>query len=85
MVVEINRVRVLSRPAQLYTTHCAGCRREVELVTFNEAARLVGSNIDNIIRRAAKGELHLGLVPEAMLVCLDSLTKTAQHRALTTH
>jgi DNA polymerase III alpha subunit (gram-positive type) len=73
IVVETNRVQRVANHSDVYTTHCAGCRNKVELVTFQEAAKITGSPIEKIVRRAAKGELHLGLVPEAMLVCLNSL------------
>lgn len=73
IVVEVNRVQRVAEHSHVYTTYCAGCRNKVELVTFQEAAKITGGSIEKIVRRAAKGELHLGLVPEAMLVCLNSL------------
>lgn len=73
MIVEIERVRKVSNLSEVYETLCAGCNEEVELVTFAEASKIAGTSVDAVIKRAAKGEVHLGLVPEALLVCLNSL------------
>jgi hypothetical protein len=76
-VVEVEIVRAVCCRAHIYLTHCAGCGREVELVTFDDAAKIIGTNRDAIIRLAAGAELHLGIVPEALLVCLNSLLEIA--------
>ena len=66
-------MRVICRQSQIYATACAGCGEEVELVTFPAAAKIVGESVDAVIEQAAKGNIHLGIRPEAMLVCLNSL------------
>lgn len=76
-VIEVDRVRLVCRRPRGYATQCRGCGAEVELVTFDEAAKIVGTSIDAIINCAARGKLHLGIVPEALLVCLNSLLGVA--------
>jgi hypothetical protein len=76
-VIEVERIRAVCRHSHIYLTHCAGCSAEVELVTFDDAAKIIGTNRDAIIKLAAGGELHLEIVPEALLVCLTLLLKVA--------
>lgn len=73
--IEVDRVRVICGHPQLYATWCAGCGKDVDLVTFNEAANITGTSIDAMVEQAAKGKLHLGIRPEALLICLNSLLK----------
>lgn len=73
IVIEVKRVRAVCRRSRVYVTQCAGCGTEVELVTFDDAAKILGTNIDAVIKLAAGGEIHIGIVPEALLVCLNSL------------
>lgn len=62
-----------SQAAQKFVINCRGCGKTVDLVTFNEAGKIVGSNIDEIIKRVATGDIHIIVRPEALLICLDSL------------
>jgi hypothetical protein len=71
--IAVNRIRVVCPQAQLYASWCSGCRADVEMVTFAEAASIACTSVDSIIEQAAKGKVHLGIRPEAMLVCLNSL------------
>ncbi len=77
IVIEVKRVRAVCRRSRVYVTQCAGCGTEVELVTFDDAAKIFGTNIDAVIKLAAGGEIHIGIVPEALLVCLNSLLDVA--------
>lgn len=84
-VIEVDRVRVVSRLSQRYATWCAGCGETVELVKVEEAASIAGTSIDAVIERAASREIHLGIRPEALLFCVKSLLqgilpKTAKAR-----
>lgn len=52
---------------------CLGCGQAVEMVAFRQAARIAQIGLDDLILVAARGELHLGVRPEALLICLNSL------------
>jgi hypothetical protein len=75
--IVVDGVRKLFPPDPFYATWCAGCRDTVELVRIDEAARIAGTDADEVITRAAAGEIHLGLRPEALLFCVNSLVATA--------
>ena len=77
LVIEVERVRTVCRRSPIYLTRCAGCGTEVELVTFDDAAKIIGTSRQAIIKFAAGGEIHIGIVPEALLVCLNSLLDVA--------
>lgn len=77
MVIEVDRVRVICPHSQRYATWCAGCGEDVELVKVEEAAEIAGTNVDSIIRHAAGGRIHLGIRPEALLFCLNSLLRAS--------
>ena len=67
------KITLLSRQTNSYIGLCRGCWKTVEMVSFQEAGQIVGANLDEVIKRAASGSLHLGIRPEALLICLDSL------------
>lgn len=72
VVIAPNQIKVC-RHSQTYEAWCRGCGRKTGLVTFREAAKIVGTDLDTVIKHAAKGSIHLGIRPEALLVCLNSL------------
>lgn len=74
-VIEVDRVRVTSPLSQRYATWCAGCGEDVELVKVEEAAAIAGTSVDRVIERAARGKVHLGIRPEALLFCVNSLLR----------
>lgn len=74
-VIEVDRVRLISRISQRYETWCAGCGETVELVKVEEAATIAGTSIDTIIERAASRQIHLGIRPETLLFCVNSLLR----------
>ena len=79
--IAVDSVRQLSPFAACYATFCAGCGATVELVRAEEAAAIAGTDLDAVIERAASGEVHLGLRPEALLFCVNSLVASAGPRA----
>lgn len=67
------KIRLLSCQTNNYVGVCRGCRKAVEMVSFREAVQIVGAELDELIQLAASGSLHLGIRPEALLICLESL------------
>lgn len=74
--IEVDRVRVISQFSQRYATWCAGCGETIELVKIEEAASIAGTSADTVIERAASGKIHLGIRPEALLFCVNSLIQS---------
>jgi hypothetical protein len=69
------QIRIVCSYSQVYEGWCKGCLADVEMITFAEAANIICSSVDRVIQRAAKGGIHLGVRPEAMLVCMNSLLR----------
>lgn len=69
------QMRVISPPARLYAAWCRGCRAETEMVTFSEAAEIICTDIEKVVEQTAGGKVHLGVRPEALLVCVNSLLR----------
>jgi ribosomal protein S27E len=67
------QIRPVCPRSNLYAAWCRGCRAETEMVTFAEAADIICTDINKVVEQTAGGEVHLGIRPEAMLVCLNSL------------
>lgn len=77
IVIGPNQIRVCPY-SQTYEAWCRGCGKETDLITFREAAKIVGADLDTVIAHAAKGSIHLGIRPEALLVCVNSLLGVAE-------
>ncbi len=75
--IAVERIRRLSPFAASYATFCAGCGATVELVRPEEAAAIAGTDLDAVIERAASGDVHLGIRPETLLFCVNSLVASA--------
>jgi hypothetical protein len=69
------QIETICPRAKLYAGWCRGCRTETEMVTFAEAAEIICADADRVIEQTAAGAVHLGIRPEAMLVCLNSLLR----------
>lgn len=67
------KIMPLCSQTKIYVGVCRGCHKSVEMVGFREAVQIVGIELNELIKRAASGSLHLGIRPEALLICLDSL------------
>lgn len=67
------KITLLNCRTNSFVGMCRGCWKEVEMVSFQEAVQIVGVGLDEIINKTASGSLHLGIRPEALLICLDSL------------
>lgn len=72
VVIAPDHIRICPH-SQTYAAWCRGCGRETDLVSFYEATKIVGKDMDTVINHVAKGSIHLGIRPEALLVCLNSL------------
>ena len=72
-VIALDRIRVIS---EKYVTWCSGCGEDVDLVRIDEAAEIACTNTSTIVERAAAGEIHLGIRPEALLFCVNSLLRS---------
>jgi hypothetical protein len=82
--LEVERVKQINRFPPVYVTKCAGCSNcEVDLVSFQEAAKIAGTNLEGIIYLASTGVLHLALTPDAFLICLNSLINFLNLKAKT--
>lgn len=72
------QIGVVCPHSKLYAAWCRGCRTETEMVTFTEAADIICTDVDRVIEQTAAGRVHLGIRPEALLVCLNSLLRANQ-------
>lgn len=72
VVIAPHQIKVCPH-SRTYAAWCRGCGKETDLVSFHEAAEIVGKDLDAVINQVAKGRVHLGIRPEALLVCLNSL------------
>jgi len=75
------QIRIISPHSKLYAAWCRGCRAETEMVTFAEAADIICMDIEKVVEQTAGGKVHLGVRPEALLVCLQSLLQINQVRS----
>lgn len=74
IVIEIERVRVVSCRTHSYQGWCTECRDEVEFITEPEAAAIADKSVDDIHTSVERVELHAGSLPDGTrLVCLNSL------------
>jgi hypothetical protein len=69
------QIRVVCPQSKLYAGWCRGCRAETEMVTFAEAAEIICTDVEKVVEQTADGKVHLGIRPEALLVCLNSLLR----------
>lgn len=76
-VIGPNRIKICPY-SQTYEAWCRGCGKDTDLVTFHEAVQIVGTDLDTVIKYVAKGNIHLGIRPEALLICLNSLVEVAE-------
>ncbi len=67
--------RAINYSSHPFSMWCRGCRANVETVSLKEAAEITRTNTNEVITYAAQGKIHLGIRPEAVLFCLDSLLK----------
>ena len=70
------KIMPMCKQTNSYVGQCRSCHKLVEMVGFREAVQIVGVDLNELITRAASGSLHLGIRPEALLICLDSLLQT---------
>ncbi len=72
-MIEVDHIHLRSPISPRFETWCSGCGEEVELVRIDEAAEIAGTSTTMIIERAAAGEIHMAIRPEALLFCVNSL------------
>ena len=72
-MIQARRVHLVCRYSQRWAMWCAHCHADVELAEAEEAAQIAGTNVEAIINHAACGKIHLGITPEALLFCVNSL------------
>ena len=73
ITIETARVTVISKPSRMIGW-CAECRKEVDWVTVDEAARLSDSSTRKIFRMVEGGQFHSAETQEGILVlCPNSL------------
>jgi hypothetical protein len=72
------QIKLVCPHSKLYAVWCRGCRAETEMVTFAEAADIICTDVEKVVEQTADGVVHLGIRPEAMLVCLNSLLQNNQ-------
>jgi hypothetical protein len=70
------KIAVLCSQTNSYIGICNKCRKPVEMVSFREAGEITGIEKNELIKQAANGSLHLGIRPEVLLICLDSLLQS---------
>lgn len=72
-VVPIDGIKLVSPHSKTYAAWCPACFKTIEMITFHEACEIAAAELDDVIKLATVGKLHLGIRPEAVLICLDSL------------
>lgn len=77
-----DQISVVCPHSKLYAAWCRGCRRETEMVTFTEAADIICTDVKKVVEQTAAGRVHLGIRPEALLVCLNSLLRVNRMKSV---
>ena len=72
ITVRTSRLLVINRHSSLIHAVCKACGKEVEMITPDEAAALVGVSSRVIYRAIEAGELHFLELP-TLFICRDSL------------
>jgi len=81
MTIETEEKTVLrgSRERRSALVWCPACRREVEMVTPDQAAQIASASERTIYRWVEGGQLHFSEAREgALLICSDSLNTSAR-------
>jgi hypothetical protein len=78
---EENIVRFSSVSQRPILMWCPSCRREVEMVTPEQAAKIAGASSRTIYHWIEMGKVHFGELTESLLViCRDSLESSNASR-----
>lgn len=77
------RVLLSANHIPVYSGYCSACGAAVELVTFSQAVEITADDLDKLIENAAVGSLHLAILPEALLICLESLLRNIKQNGET--
>ena len=75
--IETHEIVAVRRPGGATLLPCPACRREVEVVSLEEAAVLAGVSLRDICRRVGADHIHFVETPDGGLVCTYSLLNMA--------
>ena len=80
ITIETARVTVISKPTRMIGW-CAACRKKVDWVTVDEAARLSDASTRSIFRMVEDGQFHFSETQEGiLLLCSNSLMSESSAR-----
>jgi hypothetical protein len=71
--IEMHQIVIVRRPGGAAHAWCPMCLKEVEMVSPEEAALLVGVSLLDICRRVGDGDIHFVETANGGLICLNSL------------
>lgn len=71
--IETHQVVIVRRPEGTALAWCPSCLKQVQTLSLEEAALLVGVGLRDICRRVAADHTHLIETAGGVLVCTDSL------------
>jgi hypothetical protein len=75
ITVETEQVTVIHRPRSFARAWCVHCRKEVNMVTAEQAAAVAGASLRSICRFVEVDDLHfMEKADRVLFICLDSLT-----------
>ena len=74
IIIEVERVRVIYNRRSRCLKWCAFCRKDVELLTLEEAMEIAGLKPETIRDRIEQGRIHLYQTrADKPQICLNSL------------
>jgi hypothetical protein len=74
ILLEITQLLVIKRSGDSRLSWCAGCAREVNMISTEMAAIIARQSTRTIYRWVEAGRLHFTEQPEGrLLICLDSI------------
>jgi hypothetical protein len=77
ITVETDRVLVIRRRSRAAQAWCAGCARQVQMLTPDEAAVVAAVSVRTINRRVEAEKVHFAETPDGLLlICLNSLPES---------
>ncbi len=70
-----DRIITAEKVSSSITVECPDCTRRVQMLTAEDAGKILGVNTRTIYRLIENGQLHFQETPEGVvLVCTDSLS-----------
>ena len=86
ITVEHDTIYVVRTPPRVLRAWCTDCRAEVDMLTLEEAAVLVGCSMRQLVRSVEAGEVHFAETASGrLLICSHAVHGTSTHTTSSTN